>query len=471
MNLYKQLITSLELFTRKLFLVFPAAIISGCSSMDKVPAANIEYAPVWEYSAEARATINIEKKWWTLFDSAQLTELIETAQKKNTDVLIARERVKQAELQMRIANASLFPSLGLSASSGENKVKETNAHWATSESSRVGLTVNYEVDLWGGIAASRHAAKSNYKATDFSREATRLSVSAGVAIAWFNYLALQERIIAAQKNIAIAERIQNIVDSLYRNGVATAADVAQQQTNLLTQQTALLPLQLQLNQTRSAIALLEGQVPQAYQLAKENFSDLHIPIIHAGVPADVLTRRPDIASDEAQLQSASADVYAARTAWLPSVELGGNMGKSAAELFSLNPAIQTAGWSVSLVQTLFAGGRRTYQVRLAESRRIELLERYRQTILIVLQEVDEALNRVDIAQQQETNQQNIVLQSERSLRLIEILYREGGTNLLAVLDAQRSLFQAQDSLVRQRLARLEATVDLYKALGGGWRKM
>ncbi|MES2823827.1 MAG: efflux transporter outer membrane subunit [Pseudomonadota bacterium] len=461
----------MNLFFKNPGLVFLVAIVSSCSSMDKVPSANIEYAPAWEYSAESPTTINIEKEWWTLFRSAQLTELIETAQKKNPDVLIAGERVRQAELQMRIANASLFPSLGLNASSGENKTKAGNSNWDTSESSRVGLTANYEVDLWGGIAATRHAAKSNYKAQDFSREATRLSVSAGVAIAWFNYLALQERIITAQKNIAIAERIQKIVDSLYRNGVATTADVAQQRANLLTQQTALLPLQLQLNQTRSAIALLEGQVPQAYQLTDEKFSALQIPTIHAGVPADVLARRPDIASAEAQLQAASANVYAARTAWLPSVELGANMGKSAAELFSLNPAVHAAGWSVSLAQTIFAGGRITYQVRLSESRRIELLEQYRQTILTVLQEVDDALNRVAIAQQQEANQQNILLQSERSLQLIEILYREGGTNLLALLDAQRSLFQAQDSLVRLRLTRLEATVDLYKALGGGWQKI
>ena len=460
----------------KLSLVLPI-IISGCSAMDKAPEEKINYASVWEYSAESPTTINIEKEWWTLFGSAELTQLIETAQKNNSDVLIAGEHVRQAELQMQIANASLFPSLGLNASSGENKTKAgatnantNNENWSKSESSRVGLTANYELDLWGGIAATRHAAKSDYKAQGFSREAIRLSVSAGVASAWFNYLALQERILTAQKNIAIAERIQNIVDSLYRNGVATAADVAQQQTNLLTQQTSLLPLQLQLNQTRSAIALLEGQVPQSYQLADEKFSDLHIPAIHAGVPADVLTRRPDLASTEARLQAASADVYAARTAWLPSVELGANIGKSAAALFSLNPAIQTAGWSVSLVQTIFAGGRITYQVKLTESRRIELLEQYRQTILTVLQEVDDALNRVDIAQQREINQQNIVLQSERSLHLTEILYREGGTNLLSLLDAQRSLFQAQDSLVQQRLSRLEATVDLYKALGGGWQK-
>jgi multidrug efflux system outer membrane protein len=450
------------------------ASIMACSSMDKVPKVNIEYAPVWEYAAQpqgavAQGAFAIEKDWWKIFESTQLTQLIELAQQKNPDVIIAAEHVKQAELQMKIANASLFPAFALNASSGEKTSKLDSNSWINSGSTSVGLTANYEVDLWGAEMANRHFAKATYKATAFTNEAIRLSISAGVATAWFNYLALQERIVSAGKNIDIAERIQRIVDSLYRNGAATAADVAVQRTNLLSQQNALLPLQLQLDQTRAALALLEGQVPQAYQLASETFSTLKIPTLNAGVPASVITRRPDVASAEAQLQASSANVYAARSALLPSIQLSGNMGKSAAELFSLNPALQTAGWSLSLVQTIFAGGRVTNQVRISESRRVELLEQYRKVILMALQETDDAFNRVNITEQQERNQQNIVMQASRSLRLNEDRYREGSVDLQTLLDSQRSFFQAQDALVQQRLARLKATVDLYKALGGGWQ--
>lgn len=445
------------------------ASIMSCSSMDKIPKTNINYAPVWEYAPQTEGAIAVEKDWWKTFESGQLTQLVEVAQQKNPDVIIASERVKQAELQMKIANASLFPSFSLNASSGEKRSKPDSGVWANSASTAAGVSANYEVDLWGGVMANRHAAKSNYKATAFSNEATRLSISAGVATAWFNYLALQERTLTAKKNIEIAERIQKIVDSLYRNGAATAADVAVQKTNLLSQQNALLPLQLQLDQTRAAIALLEGQIPQAYQLANEKFGDLKIPRLNAGVPADVITRRPDVASAEAQLQASSADVYAARTALLPGIQLGGNVGKTASELFSLNPAIQSAGWSLSLAQTIFAGGRVTNQVRISESRRVELLEQYRKVILTALQETDDALNRVNITEQQESNQQNIVAQATRSLKLNEDRYREGDVDLQTLLDSQRSFFQAQDVLVQQRLARLKATVDLYKALGGGWQ--
>ena len=444
--------------------------LAACSSMDKVPEAKIEFAPVWEYAPQAEGAVAIEKDWWLAFESAQLTQLVAGAQQKNPDVVIAAERVKQAELQMKIANSSLFPSLGLNASTRESKSKPDGGDWLTSDSSSAGLSASYEVDLWGGEMASRHASKAGYKSTVFSNEATRLSISAGVATAWFNYLALQERIATTKKNIEIAERIQKIVDSLYRNGVANAADVAVQRTNLLSQQNALLPLQLQLDQTRAAIALLQGQIPQGYALASEKIVDLKIPTITAGVPANVITRRPDVASAEAQLQASSANVYAARTALLPSIQLGANMGRSASELFSLNPATQTAGWSLSLAQNLFASGRYVNQVRVSESRRVELLEQYRKVILTALQEVDDALNRVSITQQQESNQQNIVEQAIRSLRLSEVRYREGGIDLQGLLDSQRSLFQAQDSLAQQRLSRLRAAVDLYKALGGGWQK-
>lgn len=464
-NVLKKVICSKSYFAA----VAASLLLAACSSMDEVPSVPVSYTATWEYAPQTSTAIAVEKDWWKSFESAQLQQLISTAEAENPDVRIAAERVKQAELQMRIANASLFPSFNLSASSGENSTKNANGNWSADGSTRAGVSASYEVDLWGGAMANRHASESSYKSTVFSNEATRLTISAGVATAWFDYLALHERIETAQKNIVIAERIQKIVDSLYKNGVATAAEAAQQKTNLLTQQAALLPLQLQYDQTRAAIALLEGQVPQNYQLPLEKLMDLKLPDINAGIPSDVVTRRPDIGAVEAQLQAASADVYAARTALLPSFQLSGNMGKSASELFSLSPASQSAGWSLSLAQTLFAGGKYKNQVSLSKSRRVELVETYRKTILTALQEVDDALHRTNITQQQEINQQEIVAQSERSLKLTEARYREGDYDLQSLLDAQRSLFQAQDALVQQRLARLNATVDLYKALGGGWQ--
>lgn len=452
-----------------LSLVIASLLISACSST-QVQKPDINYADNYSVISVRAVGANavVEASWWKAFQSPALNELMQAAQQQSPDLLISAERVRQAELQMRIANASLFPSLGASASSGESRSKPDGGNGARSESTRVGANISYEVDLWGGIAAERASAKAGYEATRYDQDAAILSIKAAIASGWFQWLALQERIATAHKNIAIAERVQKIVDARYKNGAATAADVAQQKTNLLTQRSSLLPLELQARQTQSALAILLGKTPQEFSLASEKLLDMQVPQVAAGTPADLVTRRPDLAASEADLRAASANIHAARAALLPGISLSANAGKSASELFSLNPATQTSGWTLSLAQTLFNGGRLVNQKRLSEARQSELLLQYHKAILTALQEVDNALVTVDVSLRQETSQQEIVNNAERSLRLTEARYRAGTNDLLSLLDAQRSLFQAQDSLVQQRLSRLNAAVDLYKSLGGGW---
>lgn len=438
-------------------------IVSCTPGSLQAPAVN--YAGAYSATAgDENNALAIDANWWQSFQSPALNELMQAAGQQSLDLLISAERVKQAELQMRIANASLFPSLSATASSGESRSKADGGSDIRSDSTRAGVSINYEIDLWGGIAA----AAAGYDATRYNQDAAILSIKAAIASGWFQWLALQERIATAHKNIAIAERVQHIVDVRYKNGAATAADVAQQKTNVLNQQASLLPLELQARQTQSAMAILLGKTPQEFILAAEPLLAVHVPHIAPGAPAALVTRRPDLAASEADLRAASADIQAARAALLPGISLGASAGKSASELFSLNPATQTSGWSLSLAQTLFNGGRLVNQKRLSEARRSELLLQYHKAILTALQEVDNALVAANISERQEASQRDIVANAERSLKLTEARYRAGTDDLLSLLDAQRSLFQAQDALVQQRLARLNAAVDLYKSLGGGW---
>lgn len=452
-----------------LLLVMSLSLIACVSNQDAQRPA-INYADSYQaQQSEGVAADVINQQWWQAFNSSGLNQLIVDAEKQSPDLLLTAERVQQAELQMRIANASLFPSLGVSADTGERRTKDINSQTVRSESTSADLKISYEVDLWGGIAASRASAKAIFNATRFDQDAAVLSTKASIASGWFQWLALQERINTAQKNIAIAERVQKIVDVRYRNGVATAADVAQQQTNLLTQQASLLPLELQARQTHSALAILLGKTPQEFSLPTENLLSLAVPIVAPGTPADLVTRRPDLAASEVNLIAANADIKQARAALFPSIGLSASAGKSASELFRLNPATQSSGWSLSLAQTLFNGGSLVNKKRLSESQREAVLLEYHKAILVALQEVDNGLASADVSARQEISQQAIVTHAERSLRLTEARYREGSDDLLSLLEAQRSLFQAQDALVQQRLARLNAAVDLYKALGGGWR--
>lgn len=460
------------LVLNRLSLVVTSLFVVACTSTH-IQKPDVNYAANYSVTSVSSAQSAVENAaidstWWQSFQSPALNNLMQSAQQQSPDLLISAERVKQAELQMRIANATLFPSLSATASSGESRSKPEGGNAVRSESTRASVNVSYEVDLWGSIAAVRDSAKADYEATRYDQDAATLSIKAAIASGWFQWLALQERIATAQKNIAIAERVQKIVDVRYSNGAATAADVAQQKTNLLSQRSSLLPLELQARQTQSALAILLGKTPQEFSLATEQLLDMNVPHIAPGAPADVITRRPDLAASEANLRGANADIHAARAAMLPGISLNANAGKSASELFRLNPATQTSGWALSLAQTLFNGGRLVNQKRLSEARRSELLLQYHKAILTALQEVDNALVAADVSERQEISQQEIVANAERSLRLTEARYRAGTDDLLALLDAQRSLFQAQDALVQQRLSRLNAAVDLYKSLGGGW---
>jgi outer membrane protein TolC len=188
-----------------------------------------------------------------------------------------------------------------------------------------------------------------------------------------------------------------------------------------------------------------------------------------GLPADLLARRPDLASAEAQLASANANITAARAALLPGIQLTGSAGLASNVLVNfLNAPTATLALGATLAQTIFDGGRLRSQVDVAESRERELIESYRRSILAALADVESALASGSRTADQELLQEQVVVEAPPALRLAEIRYREGADDLLTVLDAQRTLFQADDQLAQIRLSRLQASLGLYKALGGGW---
>lgn len=450
-----------------LFLIF--LVLTACHSIDPIQRVEIPTNSTWNTPLESADVSTINSDWWKSFNSPELNRLIDIALEQSPDLRIAAERVRQAELQMNSAGASLFPSLSLSGSSGSSRARtEGESGWQGGDSSRVSLGASYEVDLWGRVSASVAAAEAAFDASEYDFVSARLSLTGGVASGWFQYLALQARLQTARENLRIAQRVNDIVEVRYQNGVASGADRARQRTSVLSQEAALLPLELQVRQTRAALAVLLGQVPQGFELRNEDLLQLSIPELTPGLPIDVIARRPDIASSESQLRAADADVGAARAALLPSVQVTASAGRAASGLFSLANPTDSTGWSLALAQSLFDGGRLRNQRKISESRRVALVEEYRKTIYIALQEVDDALDRTQVNALRERSQQGIVAEARRSLALTEVRYREGSDDLLLLLDAQRSLFQAEDSLMQQRLARLTTAVDLYKALGGGW---
>ena len=414
--------------------------------------------------------------WWRNFNSEELPSLINSALNGSPNLMIAGERVRQAEAQVSIAGASLFPVISIGAGTTSEAARANGGTWSTGSASSSILSARYEIDLWGKNAAGRRATESSLLASSFDLDTARLTLVTGVADAYFRVLALRGRLAIARKNLLIAEQGLALVQARVRNGIATELDLASQQTVVLAQRAAIPSLALQESQTLFALALLLGQAPQGFEVgaalgpdALANFSSLVMPSVAPGLPSDLLTHRPDLASSEAKLEAAKANVTVARAALLPTIQL-----TSSAELASevllnlLNAPSAALSLGGSLVQSIFDGGRLNAQVDLSASVKRELVENYRQAILAALADVENTLASSHRTAEQGVLQERVVTQATKALRLSQVRYREGAGDLLSLLDAQRTLFQAEDQLAQIRLARLQASIGLYKALGGGW---
>jgi NodT family efflux transporter outer membrane factor (OMF) lipoprotein len=451
---------------KKLLLV-PFFVLAGCATTSPIPEPKVQPPAAWNEAAPGAAALSPE--WWKAFGSEELHALIGEALAGSPDLAIAAERVRQAEAQVRAAGASLFPSLDVGANTSARSTRQ-DSRTSTTESSGATLSASYEIDLWGRNAAGVRGAEASLRATSFDRDAARLSLIAGVASAYFEVASLRGRLAVGRENLAIAERVLNLVSARARAGAVSPLDVARQEAAVLSQRAALLPLEQQERQTLAALAVLAGRLPEGFDVQAQGLAPLAVPSISPGLPAELLVRRPDLAAAEAQLAAANADLAAARAALLPSIQLTGSAGVASGALLSLagGPAA-TAAIAASVLQPIFDGGRLKAGVSIAESRERELVEGYRRAILSAFADVETALAATTRLQQRETLQSQVEQRAREALRLAEVRYREGADDLLSVLDAQRTLFDAQQQLALARQERLDAAVSLFKALGGGWQ--
>jgi NodT family efflux transporter outer membrane factor (OMF) lipoprotein len=454
-------------FRRTALATLLALVAAGCAAPPVEPP-RAEPAVPPQFSEAPAGLDALQPDWWNSFAAPELAALVEQALAGSTDLAIAAERVRQAELAARNTGASLFPFLSGGASTADRYTDPSGFSGSSARSSGVSLSASYEVDLWGRLAANVDSAQAALTASRYDLQTVRLSVSGAVANTYFQVLALRVRLVIAQENLAIAERVFRIVQARYDNGAASALDLSRQRTTVLSQRATIEPLQVQQRQALTALALLLGRAPQGFTVAGMPLDALAVPAVAPGLPSELLLRRPDLASAEAALRSADANVAATRAALLPSIQLSGSAGLASSALLSLANPTFSLGLTGSIAQTLFDGGRLRNQVLASESQRRVLVENYRASIHSALKEVEDSLANIARNRSQEQSQLAIRDEAQRSLRLAELRYREGVEDLLSTLDAQRTLFSAQDSLAQQRLARLTSAVDLYKALGGGW---
>lgn len=409
--------------------------------------------------------------WWKGFGSDELNGLIDRAQRDNLDLAVATAQVLQAKAQAEIAGSVLWPQIGVSGSGQRQRTPFSTLSGKALTTNSFSLTgdASWALDIWGKAQNDLRSADEQVKASRYAKEAVALTVISGTGSTYFNVLALRERVAIAQANIDAANRVLSITQAKVTNGISSRLDLAQQEAQVAGQKAQIPPLKEAEREARYALAILLGTLPEGFDVQGQNLDKIEAPSVRPGLPSELLRRRPDVAEAEANLAAAHANVDAARAAFFPSISLTGSGGFASAAIGSLIKGSNFA-WSAgaSVLQTIFDGGNLMGQYRLSKGQQLELIANYRKTVLTAFQDVETSLGQVASLTQQEQLLTDEVKAASEAFRISEIQYREGVTDLLTVLTAQQTLFNAQDQLVQIKLARIQADVNLYRALGGGW---
>ena len=412
--------------------------------------------------------------WWRGFRSPELTTLMEEAQTVNLDIAAATARFIQADAQARVAGAPLLPGLSGGGQQTYSRTSGSSSSGLTNGGREVvnyqaSLSASYELDFWGKNRDAAQAAEETAIANRFDRDVVALTALVSVANAYFQVLAAQDRIRTAGRNIASALRILDAIKQRLQAGTGTDLDVAQQESVVANQRTLVPTLRQTLAQNVNALATLVARPPESLRVAGGSLVRISSPRVTPGLPSELLTQRPDIRRQEAQLAAATANVGSARAQFFPSIQLTGAGGYQSSSLVSLfQPHAAFFNVVGSLTQPIFDGGRILGNFELTRARQDELLQAYRKTVVSAFADVDNALVAIRQATEKLRLQREVVAASRRAFQLSEQRLRSGTADIVTVLNTQLTLFQAEDSLSQAQLARLLAIVSLYQALGGGW---
>ena len=449
------------------------ALLAACSVGPAYHRPDIAPPSQWHETAGggASATLWPAADWWHGFGSPKLDELIAEAERNNDDLAGAIARVQEADAQARIAGAALLPSLDLDATATRQRAPLTGLGPRVYNTFNPELSASYELDFWGKNRALRDSARAAATASRYDQQTVALTVISSVATTYFQTLELRDRIQVAQQNLANGEKILRGFRLEQSAGTATGLDVAQQETTVALLNAALPPLLQQFRQTVYALAVLIGKTPESVDVDMGTLAELSIPAVAEGLPSQLLSRRPDVAEAEQQLIAANADITVARAALFPSIQLTAGGGYESSALTSLvSPANRVYALSGGLMQPIFHGGALRGQVDFSKARYTELLTTYHKTVLSAFGNVESALVAAQQTAEQQKRQQDAVATARRAFEFSQTQMSAGVVNILTVLNTENALFSAQDELVQVNYLRLQALVDLYTALGGGWHQ-
>lgn len=448
--------------------------IAACSVGPPYQRPDIPLPTEWHEApspSETTASVWPDAGWWHAFGSSQLDELIAEAEHSNDDLAGAVARVEEADAQVRIAGAPLFPTVDFGADGTRERAPVSGVGPEVYNVFNPQLTAGYELDFWGKNRALKNAARASALASRYDQETVALTVVSSVATTYFQALELRDRIEVAQQNLQNGQKILDGLKFEQSAGTATGLDVAQQETAVALLSAAVPPLVQQFRQSVYALAVLIGKTPESIDVTSGTLTELSSPAIAAGLPSQLLSRRPDVAEAEQQLIAANADITVARAALFPSIELTAIGGYESSTLASLiSPANRVYALGAGLTQPIFHGGALRGQVAYSKARYTELLTTYHKAVLTAFSNVESALVAARQTAEQLERQRAAVAKARRAYQFAQAQMSAGIVNILVVLNTENALFSAQDVLVQVEYARLQTLVDLFTALGGGWHQ-
>ena len=443
-------------------------MLSACSSM--APGYNRPDAPVsatWPHDATTEGTgAAADIDWQSFFPDPRLRELIGLALQGNRDLRVAVLSIEQARAQYQIRSADLLPTVGGQANASRTPTGNSNSVTLYA----VGLAASaWEIDFFGRIRSLSDAALAQYLATEEGRKAAQISLVSAVANAWLAIVADEDLLELTRQTLTTRQESLRLARLRFENGVTSELDFRQAESLTESARVTLAQLQRQRALDENALVLLIGQPLPVGLAASAGIDAVILPDLPAGAPSDLLARRPDIRQSEQQLISANANIGAARAAFFPRISLTAGIGTASSELSGLFKA-GSFGLTLApqLLLPIFDSGRNRAGLQSATVGRDIAVAQYERSIQTAFREVADALaGRAKLVDQLQA--QSAVASAEAvRLRLSDLRYSNGVASYLDLLDAQRSLFAAQQALVQTRLAQLQSQVALYKALGGGW---
>jgi outer membrane protein, multidrug efflux system len=452
-----------------------AGILAGCSLIPEYIRPQLPVAadyPTGSQAGKSSSRAAFETGWRTFFLDQRLQALIAAALENNRDLRVAALRIEEARALYNVQSADRLPTLNAAASGSRSRTPSTlSSNGSSTIGSRyeVGLSLaSFELDFFGRVRSLNEAALAQYLATEEARQAAHISMVAEIAKAYLAERAFADQLELAQKTLQGRETGYQLARKRFEVGASSALDLRQGEILLHSARVAATTLARQRAQAENAIALLAGRplsgLPPAEALSEQRI----LSDIPPGLPSDLLAHRPDIRAAEQRLMAANANIGAARAAFFPRISLTAGIGSASNALSGLfESGSQTWSFAPQLVLPIFDGGRSSNNLSLAEVRKNIAVADYEKSIQVAFREVADALVARNWLDEQITAQQAVQDAQAERLKLSEARYQNGISGSLDVLDAQRELFSAQQSVIQARLLRLTNAIDLYRSLGGG----